>query len=420
MKRIDMNFLMSQYKQLAEGGFPVLIKKARKTVFLGIAALFIPVIFIVRVLRPVVLIRFGPLRSNRIGHFALNTEVYLCNRDHWGPKKVIDLFYHLKPICNTQLRTMWERILLVSPIIEVLHTANSLLPDYELHETPVMQSALDHRNFMATTKPHLNFTSDEEKKGMNGLRKLGIPEGAAFICFSNRDAVYLNAVQPGIDWTYHDVRNSKIASYLPAVEAMTHRGYYGVRMGSLVKEPVRTDNPMIIDYATNGRSDFMDIFLCAKAKMYLGDTAGIHTVSKIFRVPIVYTNIARFSLVELDYLSFNALFIPKMIWSAHEDRSLTFKEMLNLENIPPLSFDRYCVEHGLSIVDNTTEEIAELAVEWEERRRGVFKESQDDTELQKLFWKECQREHIHEKKKARIGTQFLRDNASLLAQAAHR
>lgn len=417
---MTLDFLKSQFKQITSGGFPVLIKKAGTTLFLGVAVLFIPVVLIVRVLRPVILIRFGPLRSNRIGHFALNTEIYLCNRDRLGPQKVVDLFYHLKPICNEQLRIMWERLLWVSPIVAVLHKANRLLPGYELHETPVMGSSLDQHNFMATTRPHLSFTGDEEKRGAEGMRQLGIPEGAAFICFSNRDAAYLNTVQPGINWSYHDVRDSKIASYLPAVEAMTRRGYYGVRMGSVVQELVKTDNPMIIDYATTGRSDFMDIFLCAKAAMYLGDTAGIHTVSKIFRVPIVYTNIARFSLTELDYLSFNALFIPKKMWSAREGRLLTFREMLDLEQVPPLAFDRYCIEHGLSIVDNTAEEIRELAVEWEQRRQGVYRATQDDAKLQELFWKECQREHIHEKKRARIGTQFLRDNASMLAEAVYR
>ena len=43
--------------------------------------LLLPVIFIVRIIRPFILIRFGTLCSSRIGHYAANTEIYLCERD---------------------------------------------------------------------------------------------------------------------------------------------------------------------------------------------------------------------------------------------------------------------------------------------------------------------------------------------------
>jgi len=412
-----MNFIANQFDQIVAGGAPVILKKAGKLIFLCASTLFLPVILIVRLIRPAVLIRFGPLRSNRIGHFALNTEIYLCERDgQTGGKKSIDLFYHMKPVCNEQLKVMWERVLFVSPIIEFLYTANRFIPGYEAHETHVLKKSIDQGNLMATIKPHLKFTDDEARRGERELRLLGIPQGAPFICFSNRDQAYLNAVQPDTDWSYHEVRNSRIGNYLPAVEALTGKGYYAVRMGSMAKEPAVTDNPKVIDYATKGRNDFMDVYLCAKASMYLGDTAGIHTVSKIWRVPIVYVNVARFSKVELMYLSFNALFIPKKIWSEKESRLLTVPEMLQAAEVPILSFGDYCTDNRLMVIENSPEEIYELAMEWEQRKRGIFRETDEDNRLQGLFWKTCQMEHIYERKNARIGTKFLKDNAALIEQ----
>ena len=62
-----------QLLSIATGGLPVLAKK------LGLIALVPPslvLILVVRLLRPLILIRFGPLVSFRIGHFSSNTEIH--------------------------------------------------------------------------------------------------------------------------------------------------------------------------------------------------------------------------------------------------------------------------------------------------------------------------------------------------------
>ena len=91
---------------ISSGGLPILAKK------LGLIALVPPsllVILVVRLLRPLILIRFGPLVSFRIGHFSSNTETYLTERDAGlHGKRVLDIFYHRFPICNQQLRKMWK------------------------------------------------------------------------------------------------------------------------------------------------------------------------------------------------------------------------------------------------------------------------------------------------------------------------
>ena len=71
---------------------------------------------VIRALRPLVTIRFGSLRSERIGHFAGNTEIYLSERDlGMHGSKTHDVFYILPPVCNEQLKRMWERTLNISP-----------------------------------------------------------------------------------------------------------------------------------------------------------------------------------------------------------------------------------------------------------------------------------------------------------------
>ena len=39
------------------------------------------IVLIFRIIKPIILIRIGNLWSFRIGHFAANTELYLCEKD---------------------------------------------------------------------------------------------------------------------------------------------------------------------------------------------------------------------------------------------------------------------------------------------------------------------------------------------------
>ena len=46
-----------------------------------------------------------------------------------------------------------------------------------------------------------------------------------------------------------------------AAEELTKKGFYVIRTGSMQKENIKSDNPMIIDYAfSKFKSDFGDIF----------------------------------------------------------------------------------------------------------------------------------------------------------------
>jgi hypothetical protein len=52
--------------------------------FIKYAPSFIPILIlliIIRLLKPFLLVRFGLLIGKRIGHFAVNTELYLCEKN---------------------------------------------------------------------------------------------------------------------------------------------------------------------------------------------------------------------------------------------------------------------------------------------------------------------------------------------------
>ena len=47
-----------------------------------ILLIFTPVCILIRILKPIKFIRVGSLHEHRIGHFAPNIELYLCEKEH--------------------------------------------------------------------------------------------------------------------------------------------------------------------------------------------------------------------------------------------------------------------------------------------------------------------------------------------------
>ena len=60
----------------------ILLIKFPRRVRTAVLLLFsLPLVLMIRLLKPIVLIRLGSLRTGRLGHLALNTEIYCCEVD---------------------------------------------------------------------------------------------------------------------------------------------------------------------------------------------------------------------------------------------------------------------------------------------------------------------------------------------------
>ena len=365
---------------------------------------------IVRLLRPVVVIRFGKLISTRIGHFAGNTELYLCERDMGlHGNKTFDIFYHSEPVCNQQLAKMWGRVLRIYRYVYVLYKVNRWLPSYKMHEVP-MPSDRDTKNLLSRTRPHISFTPEEELAGKAGLKMMGIPDDASFVCIYGRDPAYLKSAFPDNDWNYHDYRDCEIQNFLLAADELTKRGYFVIRMGSVVANELVSDNPRIIDYATKRRTDFMDVYLCAKCSFFLGVPGGIIAIPIIFRRPLAIVN-----SIPIEYiLSWNAtdIMILKKLKMRKNDRFMSLRDIMNSGAGKFSSSEEY-EKMGVEVVQNTSEEIAELALEMDERLNGRWEASPENDELQQIFWSLFKDSELHGATRAHIGADFLRSNKEL-------
>ena len=392
---------------------------ARIFTFMLLLPLTLLIILIIRLLRPFILIRFGKLISSRIGHFSANTELYLCERDASinipKQQRFVDVFYMAAlPICNKQLEKMWRRVLLIWPsrILAPVTLCNKVIFGGNIHEIgqPTCGDR-DVHNLLEQFPPRIEFTEEEIRKGNKELNNLGVPNNSKFICFHARENHYLKKVFPRADYSYHNYLEVDIENYRPAVEELCCRGNFLLRAGAFTEKPFKISHPMMIDYAWNYRSDFLDIYLAANCKFYLLSPTGLYAVPTLFRRPVALTNVASIEYVES--WSENKLSIFKKYWLITEKRFMTFREIFASGAGRFLSKKQYDL-CGIELIENTPEEIKAVAIEMDERIEGTWITTEEDEDLQKRFWSIFPNSELHGQIKSLIGAEYLRANRDLL------
>lgn len=424
----NVSFIERQLGQIRQGGRPVLFRKVKRVLRIlagfPLLILAIAVVVVIRLIRPWLLVRWGNLRSSRIGHFAANTELYLCERDagiNAPTQRHVDFFFMERLICNQQLAKMWKRLLHIWPswVRPYIYQANRLVPGGAAHIVgDNTQSDRDVHNLLDRFPPHPQFTAAEYARGEAGLQMIGILTGAPFVCLIVRDSAYLDAHLPG-DWSYHSYRDSDIQNYVSAAEALADLGYYVIRMGVAVRDTLNSRHPRIIDYAANGmRSDFMDIYLGAKCEFCIAGVAGFDAVPFIFRRPIAWMNMVPFGWLATSRAQF--MCITKHHYSIRENRDLTFREIFTRGAGFYMRTSDYESE-GIRLIENTPEEIRDVVAEMVERLNGTWQPQEDDEALQRMFWdifptdsKPADGKPSHGEIRSHYGAAFLRNNRDWL------
>lgn len=414
--KIITNYILRHYKEARNGGQVMLFRKLKRIIYFLTAPFFlvisIPIVFIIRIIQQFIYIRIHELESRRLGHFAGNTEMYLCemeNRIGVPPGKFLDLFYLQQPVCNKQLAKMWGRKILILPyfVMKPIDKLNNLFFGDCKYK---IQSVVGWSNLLETSPIHLKFTNNEEIKGKKYLKKMGLDINSKFICLNVRDSAFLKHFFPGCNFDYHNYRDSDINNYVLAADELTKRGYFVIRMGAKVEKPLITKNPKIIDYACNGmRNDFMDVYLAAKCKFCISTSTGWDSLPLIFRRPILLVNYPE--IKDLYKIEINQLFIPKHFVSKETNKQITFSEILS-NNKTFLSEDFELSK--IAVIENSPEEIYEVVVEFDDKLKNKWEYQQNDIFLQKKFQSLFQNKYHIKDIYFEIGSKFLRNNQSII------
>ena len=407
--------LRSQAQAVTAGGAGNLLRKA--SIIFGLALAVLPLLTI-RLVRPLIVLRFGRF-DHGLGSFTALPDIYLCERVagmHGG--RVIDLFCHRMGGSNDQLKKMWNRRLHVYPFVGPLLRLNDLIPGGNAHRVP-WHPEDDVHELLSITPPHVSLRPKEERRGAFELRELGVPEGSPFVCFHARDPAYQSSIYPQVDMTNQDYRDSSIENYLQAVEKLAVQGYFALRMGAVVKDPLSSSHPNVIDYATVGRTDFLDVYMSAKCAFFIVSQTGLHGLPMLFRRPIVQVNMIRLddTLTRMP----GQIMIPKKLWARDEDRVLTFAEMLEVEQSMVAETERTPVGHQfkerrMEMIENTPEEITGAVLEMDGRIKGTWETTEEDEILQARLWSLFDRgpSKANGVYSSRVGAEYLRQNPDLL------
>lgn len=367
-----------------------------------------------KVIEPLIKIRVGKLHHDRIGHLAANTELFLRRHaKRTNTDRELHIFVTGKP-ANRQLFRMIKRRVRVfeSRILVKLYVS---IKPYTRASKIWIDLPFNTNEYVEfnSTSPQLSFTKEDEVRRTEMLARMGIEMGAPFVCFHARDKAYLDTFHPRKsrkEWSYHDFRDCDINNYLQAAEYLAAQGIYAIRMGAIAEKKISTTDDRVIDYATYFRSDFGDIYLPAKCKFFLGNTAGIRLISAIFNMPIAFANSVPLGDIALGK---NDLFIPKKYWSVEKKRLLTFREIIKMGSDWWLKGEMF-VQAGIEVIENTAEEILALTKEMNERLEGVWVGKEEDEELQRQFRSLFSPGHRCYGFPSRIGAGFLRQNQKLL------
>ena len=426
------NFFIKHFLQIKKGGIKTFLKKLIRllSIFfqLPIYLISIPIFIIIFLIKPWYLIRWNQLRASRIGHFAVNTELYCCERDaniNFPKQKYKDFFYLSSYISNKTLEKMWRRSITILPqwLVKPIHMISNffyfILGKKNIHEINNPTNGYwDTHNLIDKFNSHINFTEDEEIEGKEILEKIGLPKNAKFVCLMVRDEGYLNRYseqENSARWDYHNYRNGDINKYVMAAEELAARGYYVFRMGTNVKKLLKSSNNKIIDYANSAtRSDFMDIYLGAKCSFCITSACGFDGIPVIFRRPIAYIVVP----IGLCFpISKNFLLLTK-----HHVNSLTQKELSISEifssNVGMAYSMKEFKDNNIELHENTSEEIRDLVIEMDDRIKEKWHETDEDILLQKSFWlifEKCVNNldphpEQYGKIKAKFSAQYLREN----------
>ena len=214
--------------------------------------------------------------------------------------------------------------------------------------------------------------------------------------------VVLHVRESGFHQKWHDshpgIRNSNIDTYSKAVEEVISRGGIVIRVGDRTMKPIKKI-PGYYDYAHSDiKSDFMDIFLCAECKFFIGTNSGLSLVPPIFGKRCALTNWVPLAIPQ---------WYPKdlVIFKLIKDKFgklIKFNELLSSE-IGWAQFEKNFEKKNLTVIDNTEDEIRQLVVELIGIIFNTISYSQNDLNLKIKF------KSLLEKKISYSGSEIGRD-----------
>ena len=361
-----------------------------------------------------------PVDASRIGHLLYGTDLFFRTLS-LDTKKFEDheiIGFSQKPYCNDYFMSILKKkIKIYSFSVAIYKFISQSVKDAKfLYNIPIDNYA----NFELRKKTNVvfKFSNEDKEKGKQLLNKMGIGDKDWFVCFHARSPEYLKTNSKklygsDLDFSYHNFRDQSIYDFKKAIDFITSKGGYAIRMGRDESDRINFNNNKVIDYAIDYWSEFGDIYLSAHCKFFLGSNAGITVAPFIFNVPTIMTNYI--PLCGLIPNEDTVKAVPCKIWSKKKNNFLSYKEIFS-NKIWCFNTSKEYENAGIKVISSSEEEILNVTKEIYYELKNEYKHHKDDQELKQKFQNLIPNDHPCYKKPLSkiISMEFLRKNHTLL------
>jgi putative glycosyltransferase (TIGR04372 family) len=378
---------------------------------------------LLRVLRPVVTIRFRNMPADEIGPLTVVSQHYLRIKETQQKKRQLD-FWYLKDsvkVSNDYMLNFVKSQIKVrrSRFIELVAAISEKVPGAQHHQ---IESEI-RITLLEGVGKKLKLPQKDRDSSSEYVKKIGIDPQKEFIALMVRDGAYKSdivQVNTQVRTDKEIYRNQDINDYLQVAEKFASMNVQIVRMGAKVERPFTSNSPLIIDYASTGmRTEAADIYLASECAMCISTNLGFDHIAAMSGKLRVITNQALIIQASTLFYSTDVFILQRFI-ERSSGRLLTLSESLQFAEIRNLDWYHKVIDRGLDFVRNTPDEILEASLEGWQRSKGQWVDSPEGLELQAKYW------HIYDtffpdhkdrflNGRPHVGASFLRNNKSWLA-----
>jgi len=395
----------------AESGLkPNPVKEICKWAALGSLALLIKATSLFKPLR------VAEIYSPRLGHLALDCEIYLSEKELGRHEGFLDLFYFKDgQVANETLGKLFSRKMRINDKFRYLHEAVLFFNLSNKHElklnTRTIALGRDFECLIQQTGNHVDFTPQEHERGKCEIKALGLDPQRPHVCLLGRDSAFLQQTMPGSDGDMQEPRNMDISTFKAGAEELLDLGYNVIRIGSIVQEPLKIEHPNFVDYACSGKqNDFMDIYLPATCKFFVGAQSGPMHVANIFRIPCLRINVVRLEVIE--YCSPDDLAMFKLIRSESSGRILSIPEII-ASGISKWPIENFA-DSDFTVIDNTENELLEAIKEMYLKVNGKNQPTDEEKRRQQHYLSHLKISNYNTRFETPISAFFLKKHANEL------
>lgn len=351
-------------------------------------------LLIIKLISKFLLIRFGQMPSDRIGHLALDIELYLCKLQKTKlKKKTKDIFFipNKYQICNKYLLNIWQKKLtivkkfFIIPLWIIINSKifNFFFKNHLIKHRSIYFPHLDFENLIPNSKQNIFIKIQDQEECQNILKKNNIDINKKFICLHVRDNFYLKKKYPKKDFQYHDYRDFELSSFEKLCKYFEEKNFLIFRMGNATLKKMNFANNNIIDYSNSSfLSDKMDVYLISKCSIFIGAESGLLSLAQCFRKPSL--EILGKPIVPATH--FRTLYCFRNLCKISNEQVVSIKEVIS-NNLYGKVYDMKVLKSkGYYFKDLSQEEIYQYGIDIYDFYNNNFNFSESENTNQKSFY----------------------------------